>query len=111
MNRFSKTNFKSHILKSINYSLLLFIAVIAIFIFGINFIANKNLSNEKEILTNAINRDVIHCYAVEGFYPENLKYIEEKYGLNYDHDKYIINYESIGSNIMPQITIIERKDK
>ncbi|HOO28469.1 MAG TPA: hypothetical protein PLU43_08385, partial [Lachnospiraceae bacterium] len=68
----------------------------------------SSVNDEKEILTNAVNRDIVHCYAVEGMYPPSLHYIEKNYGLTYDHDRFIIDYEAIGSNIMPSVMIIER---
>jgi hypothetical protein len=66
------------------------------------------VANQKDILTDAINRDVVHCYSIEGFYPPSIEYIEEHYGLTYDRDLFIVDYEPIASNLMPNITIIER---
>ena len=48
----------------------------------------------------------VQCYALEGFYPEDLEYLETHYGLSYDSEKYVISYEVIGSNLMPDVTII-----
>ena len=57
-----------------------------------------------------MKRNVVQCYAAEGRYPESLKYLEEHYPLRYDKEKYFIGYEVLGENIMPDITIISRKD-
>ncbi len=59
------------------------------------------------MLSDAVNKDIIHCYAVEGYYPPSLAYIEDHYGLIYDKDRYFIDYVPIGDNIMPSVTIIE----
>ncbi len=111
MNRFGKQELKYRLIHSVNYSLLLFIAIIVLFIFAINNVANQNISNETQILTDALNKDIIHCYSIEGKYPPDIEYMEQHFGLNYDHNKYIINYEYIGSNIMPNVTVIERNSK
>ena len=63
---------------------------------------------DKEILTEAIERDIVHCYCVEGMYPPNIKYMENHYGLTYDKDKFIIDYEYIGANIKPNVMIVQK---
>ena len=109
MNRFTRLDLKTRILGSINYSILLFAAIIVAFLIGIARLSGSNAANSRQILEEAINRDIIHCYSIEGMYPPSLEYIEEHYGLNYDHKRFIIDYESIGSNLMPNVTIIERE--
>lgn len=111
MNRFTKKSLKKRIAESVNLSLVFFILIIAIFIIGINVIANRNEKDEKEVLANAISKDIVHCYAIEGYYPPNLEYIIEHYGLTYDSEKYIVDYEPIGSNIMPSVNIVEKSRK
>lgn len=108
MNRFDTPENKKRILSSVNFSALLFIAVLVVFIIAVSDFADSNAANQKEILTDAINRDIVHCYAIDGSYPPSLDYIEEHYGLIYDHDRFLIDYEVMGSNLMPNVTIIER---
>ena len=108
MNRFTRADLKTRILGSINFSIVFFAAVIAAFIVAVSTFSGNNAANQKEILTEALNRDIVHCYSVEGMYPPSLEYIEEHYGLNYDHARFIIDYQSVGSNLMPNVTIIER---
>ena len=88
--------------------MVFFVLVIAFFIIAVSRFSGNRVANQKEILTDAINRDVVHCYSIEGFYPPSLEYIEEHYGLTYDRDLFIVDYEPIASNLMPNITIIER---
>ena len=108
MNRFDTTETKKGILSNVNFSALLFIAVLIGFMIAVSDFADNNAANQKEILTDAISRDIVHCYAIEGSYPPSLDYIEEHYGLTYDHDRFLIDYEVMGSNLMPNVTIIER---
>lgn len=110
-NRFQTADTKKRILSSNALAIFSFILVMAVFFWGVSLLSNSSVRDEKGILEDAINRDIIHCYAVEGFYPPTIDYIEEHFGLTYDHDKYLIDYESIGNNIMPNVMIIERNTK
>lgn len=91
-------------------ALIAFSAFIAIFIFSVSTVGNNNDTRQEELLTSALERDIMHCYALEGFYPPSLDYIEDKYGLIYDKDKYIIDYRPIGNNIYPNLAIIRKGD-
>ena len=55
-------------------------------------------------------RGITHCYAIEGTYPDSLEYLIENYGLIYDEGHYYIDYQPLGSNLMPDVTIIQRED-
>lgn len=78
--------------------------------FYVTFIeASKSSAQEKmEISQRAIERAVINCYAIEGFYPQSIKYIEENYGVIIDHNKYIIEYNIVGSNVLPEVRVVEK---
>ena len=110
-NRFVKKSLGKRIMESINMSVVFFVAIICVFVLGISLLSSKNGKDEKEILERALNKDIVHCYAVEGYYPPSIEYIEEHYGLVYNHDKYIVDYESIGNNIIPTVTIVEINGK
>ncbi len=111
MNRFQKPNLGKRILQSVNFSILFFLAVIGIFLYGIATVSSGSTRDEKRILDEAIHKDIVHCYAVEGMYPPSLSYMEEHYGLTFDHDKFLVDYEPIGANIMPNVTILERSGR
>ena len=108
MNRFTKPDLVKRIFSSFSVSIVIFVAVIGLFIYGISAVSNSSVVNDQEILTEAINRDIVHCYCVEGMYPPSVKYMEEHYGLLYDSDKFIVDYEYIGANIMPKVMIIPK---
>lgn len=82
--------------------------VLILFLLGITSINQTTLDKQQESLENAINRNIIHCYAVEGFYPPSLQYMEENYGLTYDKDLFFVDYRPIGANIRPDVTILVR---
>lgn len=87
---------------------LILVAVLAVFVFFSNSMVNTNVEREKEILENAIDRSITQCYALEGVYPNDLTYLEENYGLIYNKSQFFVDYQYIGGNLRPDITIIER---
>lgn len=63
----------------------------------------------KESLTLAeqsVRRAAVQCYALEGAYPTEVSYLEANYGVAVDPERYRVDYIYIGSNLMPDITII-----
>ena len=66
---------------------------------------------QEESLKEAVIKGAVQCYSVEGRYPESLSYMEKHYGLEYDKDEFVISYEIIGSNRMPQVTVIPLNER
>lgn len=62
-----------------------------------------------DLLRQATRRAVVQCYAIEGAYPANVEYLEEHYGLDYNHNKYFIDYEVFASNVMPNVEVYEKE--
>ncbi len=58
------------------------------------------------VLKDTVLRAAVQCYAVEGSYPESLDYLEQHYGLQINHDRYIVTYEAFASNLLPQVTVL-----
>lgn len=85
------------------------ILILLLFAFGLSSIEETTTLKQQESLENALNRNITHCYAVEGYYPPSLAYIEEHYGLVYDKDLFFVDYQPVGSNMRPNVTIIMRK--
>lgn len=88
----------------------IFLAVLVLFIQGLSSLSDSTRKRQKESLENAIFRSMTYCYTVEGAYPESLDYLKDNYGLSYDEDTFFVDYRVIGSNILPDITIIEKGD-
>ncbi|MBU3876620.1 hypothetical protein HGO97_012480 [Faecalicatena sp. AGMB00832] len=91
-------------------SVCAFLLIIVLFCQGIESLSSSSIRRQKESLENALNRNITYCYAVEGAYPESLDYLKEHYGLTYDEDRFFVDYKVIGSNILPDVTIIEKGD-
>lgn len=86
---------------------VLIAAVFAAVWHGINTVSVEAARQQKESLEEAVRKDMVHCYAMEGRYPESVAYMEEHYGLTYDKEKYRVDYEIVGSNLMPDVMVIE----
>jgi hypothetical protein len=57
---------------------------------------------------NAIERALSLCYAQEGFYPAQLDYLIDHYGIQISADQYFGYYKTIGANIRPDVSVYER---
>ena len=86
----------------------LLLVVLGVFIGFSDSFARTNLEHEKQVLQTAIQRSITQCYALEGIYPYDLAYLEDHYGLTYNKEHFFIAYQYIGSNLRPDVTIIER---
>ena len=94
--------------KKLWVSLLLFLFLILLFTLGTSSLSENTVRRQKESLTQALNRDITYCYATTGHYPESLENIKKDYGLIYDDFLFFVDYRTQGSNIYPEVTIIER---
>ena len=90
------------------FSVLFITLLLGLFVYAADHIGNANDTEQLSILTQSISRSVTACYALEGAYPPNLDYLIEHYGLTYDESKYFIDYQYIGSNLRPDITILKK---
>ena len=103
--RKKKTSYRSLML-----SLLVFVAIIVIFCLCFSAVSGGTSERQKQNLEDSIMHSIACCYAVEGSYPESLDYIKENYGLIYDEKQFFVDYRVSGSNMMPDVTIIELKE-
>jgi hypothetical protein len=70
--------------------------------------AAQNEAEATRTLEDSIKRAAISCYAIEGCYPPTLDYLRENYGVYIDDEKYMVYYDVFASNLMPDITVLER---
>lgn len=83
-------------------------AALFLFIKAMNNIGTANDAEQAQILEQALTRSITACYALEGAYPPDIDYLVEHYGLTYDSAEYFIDYQYIGSNLRPDVTIIKK---
>lgn len=90
-------------------SAAVFAAVILIFWSCVSSVSQRTEEEEMLTLETAVARQITYCYAAEGAYPPSLAYLKENYGLTYNEDKYFVDYQPMGTNIMPDVTIIKKR--
>jgi len=59
-------------------------------------------------IRQAVLDSAVQCYAIEGVYPSNVDYLEENYGLQVNHDDYIISYQVIAPTVAPDVQVLVR---
>lgn len=98
----------SNTVKKVTFCLIAFLALV----FTVFFIRNLSRTidqDRQQILEQTIRNYAVQCYALEGFYPQELDYLEEHYTLELNRDKYVYHYRFIGSNMMPEIFVFEKE--
>ena len=90
------------------FGLILAIIVLAFFLISVMKLENTRQEMGKQQLEEALRRAAVACYAAEGFYPPNVTYLVQHYGLQYDETAYKVHYEVFASNLMPEITVVEK---
>lgn len=91
---------------------MLLLAVVAAslmcFVSGMYNLAQSRGEEDRLQLETAVRKAVVACYAAEGFYPPNLDYLQQRYGVQINEKKYAVIYDVFGTNLMPDITVLER---
>ncbi len=97
-----------NLIKEYGLALCLFFAVGAFVIFGLNEAKTAQGEEALRVARESILRGAIRCYALEGVYPPSYEYLKENYGVQINEDKYTVFYDIFASNMMPDITVIEK---
>ena len=95
-------------IKSNILAIAFLIVLIAIFLSGLASAKSHSKEEALQVAENSVRHAVISCYALEGMYPDSYEYLKDNYGLKIDEGRYIVHYEIFASNIMPDITVLER---
>lgn len=82
-----------------------------VFLTGLSNLDRDRSEEGRQQLEEALRRAAVACYAAEGIYPPDLAYLEEHYGIQVDEDRYTVFYEVFASNLMPDITVLDRADE
>ena len=88
------------------FSMVVFLLIAVLFFYMVDATGKGTVKTQQESLENALARDIVQCYALEGRYPPSLSYMEEHYGLTYDKSVFFVDYQPIASNLYPDVSII-----
>lgn len=86
----------------------MFLIVFVSFYSGLIDADEANISQDIRRIEESIQKAAMECYAIEGYFPEDLAYLEEEYGLIYNKKEYSIMYRVDGSNLMPDIYVYRK---
>lgn len=106
MNRFSRKPSASHFLRRLLTSAAVLFAALFFLTKSSDSISATTTESQAESLRQAIVRSAVHCYAVEGAYPESLSYLKDHYGIDWNPEAYVVDYEITGANLMPSVMVI-----
>lgn len=88
---------------------LVFLLVLGAFLTMLGDFSQDTRQRQRQALETALNRCIVSCYALEGRYPEDLEYLQKNYPFTYDKDRFYVDYRLLADNIMPEVTVLERK--
>ena len=83
-------------------------AVLAFFVTAVGSLQSGQSAESLRQLEEALRKGCVTCYATEGAYPTSLKYLEERYGVQIDRERYDVHYTAFAENLMPDITVLEK---
>lgn len=87
---------------------LALIAAVVGGVYGYSTVVDQMREQAAVGVHDAILESAKQCCAIEGAYPESLSHLEKQYGLNVNHDDFIIAYEYYGGNIAPSVMVVPR---
>lgn len=84
------------------------LAAAVFFLGSVSRLEESRRREGRQQLEITLQRIAVSCYASEGFYPPDIAYMQQHYGLRFDEESYVIHYQLTASNWMPEITVLER---
>ena len=89
--------------------LALFAAAAAWMLQGVRQAARVSDEEGLRMAEQAVRQAAVSCYALEGAYPASYADLKQRSGVAVDEERYIVFYEIFASNIMPDVTVLERQ--
>ena len=89
--------------------LAVFAAVAVWMVQGVREAAEVTDREGMRLAEQAVRQAAVSCYALEGTYPATYEELKASSGIAVDEEKYKVFYEIFASNIMPEITVLERQ--
>ncbi|HJC62297.1 MAG TPA: hypothetical protein H9753_01580 [Candidatus Blautia merdavium] len=94
--------------RSLLVSLCLFAAVLGLFLGGIASLVRVSDQEQEDTIRSAVVQSAVHCYSLNGYYPESLEELVKEYGITYDSARFLVDYQPQGANLMPEITVLRK---
>ena len=84
--------------------------IVVLFFCGVQSVSRTAREEQLRSAQQAVRRAAVQCYAIEGRYPSSVAYLKENYGLVVDEEKYVIHYQNMGDNLLPEIAVFLIED-
>jgi hypothetical protein len=84
---------------------LVFALLAVVFLIALVSTSQRSAARETEMVSAAISRAIVTCYAVEGKYPPSLDYLYQNYGVSVDESRYAVYYDVVAANLMPSVQV------
>lgn len=85
-----------------------FALLVGLSLYSLGQVEETTLQRQTEAVRQAVLRAAVACYSVEGVYPSDADYLMEHYGLRYDQNLFILQYDAFANNILPEIRVLVR---
>ena len=82
--------------------------LVAIVFIGLGQTEEASRAEGIRLLEEAIVRVAIHSFAVNGYFPADIDYIVDYYGVFIDTTRFVVHYDAFAPNILPNIRVFER---
>ena len=101
----------SFVVRDILLPVAIILALLALLSYGVGKLSEQTEAERLTSARNSVVRAAVQCYALEGRYPLDIRYLEEHYGLQVNPTdgspaKYIVHYQAFAANIMPDIDVM-----
>ena len=93
--------------------LLAFAIIVFANLLVINQFSTVSINDDNQQIAHiekAIKHAAVQCYALEGSYPDHVSYLEDNYGITYDHNRFFVHYRYDGANFIPDIIVFTTFD-
>ena len=86
----------------------LFAAVAIWAMYGVREAAAVSDREGLAMAERAVRQAAVSAYALDGAYPATYEDLKERSGVSVDETRYAVFYDVFASNLMPEITVVER---
>ena len=94
--------------RNIILTVLLLTVIIFLFVSVLNNTSHQIAGENMKSTEAAIRKALVTCFAVEGFYPSEINYLEKYYGLVIDWNKYDLYYNLYADNLLPYYKLVTK---
>ena len=96
------------IFRGIICMLTVFALTLALVLIGLSRTGSIVRSDGIKSAEEAVRREALSCYALEGAYPESYEYLKANYPPGINEELYAVHYIAVTPYLMPEIAVARR---